>query len=46
MESVLSKEHKSDKLEEDLNSRCNVFVQVSRESCVKVKVLLVEVYMS
>lgn len=28
MESILSKEHKSDKLAEDLNSRCNVFVQV------------------
>uniref|UniRef100_A0A3B3VAH5 WASH complex subunit 4 n=1 Tax=Poecilia latipinna TaxID=48699 RepID=A0A3B3VAH5_9TELE len=27
MESVLSKENKSDKLAEDLNSRCNVFVQ-------------------
>uniref|UniRef100_A0A672YK70 WASH complex subunit 4 n=1 Tax=Sphaeramia orbicularis TaxID=375764 RepID=A0A672YK70_9TELE len=27
MESILSKEHKSDKLAEDLNSRCNVFVQ-------------------
>lgn len=31
MESILSKEHKSDKREEDLNSRCNVFVQVSVE---------------
>lgn len=28
MESLLSKEHKSDKLAEDLNSRCNVFLQV------------------
>lgn len=28
MESILSKEHKSDKLAEDLNSRCNVFLQV------------------
>uniref|UniRef100_A0A671TVV7 WASH complex subunit 4 n=1 Tax=Sparus aurata TaxID=8175 RepID=A0A671TVV7_SPAAU len=27
MESILSKEQKSDKLAEDLNSRCNVFVQ-------------------
>ncbi|KAI4825620.1 hypothetical protein KUCAC02_021300 [Chaenocephalus aceratus] len=27
MESIISKEHKSDKLAEDLNSRCNVFVQ-------------------
>uniref|UniRef100_A0A3B4A457 Uncharacterized protein n=1 Tax=Periophthalmus magnuspinnatus TaxID=409849 RepID=A0A3B4A457_9GOBI len=27
MESILSKEHKSDKLVEDLNSRCNVFLQ-------------------
>uniref|UniRef100_A0AAQ5Z5Y0 WASH complex subunit 4 n=1 Tax=Amphiprion ocellaris TaxID=80972 RepID=A0AAQ5Z5Y0_AMPOC len=27
MESILSKEHKNDKLAEDLNSRCNVFVQ-------------------
>ncbi|KAJ0069384.1 hypothetical protein NL108_004201, partial [Boleophthalmus pectinirostris] len=27
MESILSKEHKSDKLLEDLNSRCNVFLQ-------------------
>uniref|UniRef100_A0A672GP26 WASH complex subunit 4 n=1 Tax=Salarias fasciatus TaxID=181472 RepID=A0A672GP26_SALFA len=27
MESILSKDHKSDKLAEDLNSRCNVFVQ-------------------
>lgn len=29
MESLLSKEHKSDKLAEDLNSRCNVFLQVN-----------------
>lgn len=28
MESILSKEHQNDKLTEDLNSRCNVFVQV------------------
>lgn len=28
MESLLSKEHKSGKLAEDLNSRCNVFLQV------------------
>uniref|UniRef100_G3PJT1 WASH complex subunit 4 n=1 Tax=Gasterosteus aculeatus aculeatus TaxID=481459 RepID=G3PJT1_GASAC len=28
MESILSTEHKSGKLSEDLNSRCNVFVQV------------------
>uniref|UniRef100_A0A8C2WX21 WASH complex subunit 4 n=1 Tax=Cyclopterus lumpus TaxID=8103 RepID=A0A8C2WX21_CYCLU len=28
MESILSTENKSDKLAEDLNSRCNVFVQV------------------
>lgn len=28
MESIFSKEHKSDKLAEDLNGRCNVFVQV------------------
>lgn len=28
MESILSKEHQNDKLSEDLNSRCNVFVQV------------------
>lgn len=28
MESILSTEHKGDKLTEDLNSRCNVFVQV------------------
>uniref|UniRef100_A0A665UTQ2 WASH complex subunit 4 n=1 Tax=Echeneis naucrates TaxID=173247 RepID=A0A665UTQ2_ECHNA len=27
MESILCKDHKSDKLAEDLNSRCNVFVQ-------------------
>ncbi|TWW75650.1 WASH complex subunit 4 [Takifugu flavidus] len=27
MESILSKEHQNDKLTEDLNSRCNVFVQ-------------------
>uniref|UniRef100_A0A3P8WCL7 WASH complex subunit 4 n=1 Tax=Cynoglossus semilaevis TaxID=244447 RepID=A0A3P8WCL7_CYNSE len=27
MESILSKEHNSDKLADDLNSRCNVFVQ-------------------
>uniref|UniRef100_A0A4W6ESX5 WASH complex subunit 4 n=1 Tax=Lates calcarifer TaxID=8187 RepID=A0A4W6ESX5_LATCA len=27
MESILSKDHKSDKLADDLNSRCNVFVQ-------------------
>uniref|UniRef100_H3CSF2 WASH complex subunit 4 n=1 Tax=Tetraodon nigroviridis TaxID=99883 RepID=H3CSF2_TETNG len=27
MESILSKEHQNDKLSEDLNSRCNVFVQ-------------------
>uniref|UniRef100_A0A3Q2CBB9 WASH complex subunit 4 n=1 Tax=Cyprinodon variegatus TaxID=28743 RepID=A0A3Q2CBB9_CYPVA len=27
MESILSKEHKSDKMAEDLNSRCNVFLQ-------------------
>lgn len=32
MESILSKEHKSDKLAEDLNSRCNVFVQVRTDS--------------
>lgn len=32
MESILSKEHKSDKLAEDLNSRCNVFVQVRTHS--------------
>uniref|UniRef100_A0A3Q4MTD8 WASH complex subunit 4 n=1 Tax=Neolamprologus brichardi TaxID=32507 RepID=A0A3Q4MTD8_NEOBR len=29
MESILYKEQKSEKLQEDLNSRCNVFVQVS-----------------
>lgn len=28
MESISSKEHQNDKLTEDLNSRCNVFVQV------------------
>lgn len=28
MESILSREHQNDKLSEDLNSRCNVFVQV------------------
>lgn len=32
MESILSKENKSDKLAEDLNSRCNVFVQVTAGS--------------
>lgn len=33
MESILSKEQKSDKLAEDLNSRCNVFVQVRNDIC-------------
>lgn len=31
MESLLSKEHRSDKLAEDLNSRCNVFLQVGQK---------------
>lgn len=31
MESILSKEHNSDKLADDLNSRCNVFVQVNHK---------------
>lgn len=33
MESLLSKEHKSDKLAEDLHSRCNVFLQVGWKFC-------------
>lgn len=35
MESILCKEQKSDKLAEDLNSRCNVFVQVSSDTAAR-----------
>lgn len=43
MEAILSKEHQNDKLSEDLNSRCNVFVQVLFKDCFTIVQTLVKI---